>query len=508
LKITSFEDFKAKAQPKTRLPIVCEISNDFETPVALYSHFLKEKYHFLFESLQGGEKWGRYSFIGLDPSLILSGRTLSPPETPIWTQKSHRSLRSPGQNKSVPVDTHSLLLGEGQDPLQVLKAELGRYRSVKTDELSRFGGGAVGFVSYECVRFFETKIPSLQNTLKIPDLCFFVPQILLITDNFNQSLKIVYDARIDNIKDVKKEYERGVQKIKKIIQKIKKPFQSVASKKTKFIPKWKESLGQKAYQEAVEKIREYIVAGDITQTVLSNRFETKGSVPSFEVYRALRRINPSPYLFHFQFGDDVLVGASPETMVRLEKGEMTLRPIAGTRPRGKTEKEDHELEKELLADPKERAEHVMLVDLGRNDLGRVAEKGSVKVDELMTVERYSHVMHIVSNVRAKLEKGKDMFDVLRATFPAGTLSGSPKVRAMQIIEEIEPVRRGPYGGCIGYFDFSGNMDMAITIRSVFFHKGKIYIQAGAGIVADSEPEKEYQEVCNKARAMMKAVELC
>jgi anthranilate synthase component 1 len=289
-----------------------------------------------------------------------------------------------------------------------------------------------------------------------------------------------------------------------------------AEKKPKKIKlSWKASLSEKEHAKIVEKTREYIFAGDITQAVLSIRFQAelsknapKNKIDPLRLYRSVRQVNPSPYMFILKFGDKSLVGASPETMVRLEEGEMTLRPIAGTRPRGKNQAEDRALEKELLADEKERAEHIMLVDLGRNDLGRVAEAGTVHPDELMTVERYSHVMHIVSNVRAKLAAGKDAFDLLRATFPAGTLSGSPKIRAMGIIEELEPVRRGFYGGCVGYFGFSGNMDMAITIRSAFLERGKITVQSGGGIVADSVPAAEYQEVMNKSKAMRKAIELC
>lgn len=494
MKFLSLGEFKKKVLLKEgqgRVPLIYELSNDFQTPVALYARFQKEKFRFLLESVQGGEKWGRYSFIGLFPSVVIKSRG------------DQVTILENGKKKSSSLSTLKCC-----DALEVVKNILDRYPLATSTDGTRFLGGAVGFVSYDMVRFFEKLPQQAKDDRYLPDLCFMIPQILLIADNLEQTLRIVYDARISDQKSISTEYKKGVSLIKSVVKTLKKPLKEIRQNQKKISFKWKESFGEKDFKKSVEKVREYIAAGDITQTVLSNRFEVKASLSSFSVYRALRHINPSPYLFHFQFDEGALVGASPETMVRLDQGKMTLRPIAGTRPRGISEEDDKKLEKELLADPKERAEHVMLVDLGRNDLGRVAVGGTVYVDELMTIERYSHVMHIVSNVRAQLKKGKDMFDVLRATFPAGTLSGSPKVRAMQIIEELEPVRRGPYGGCVGYFDFSGNMDMAITIRSAFFHKGKIYIQSGAGIVSDSDPEKEYQEVCSKARAMMKAVELC
>lgn len=460
---------------------------DLDTPVSLYRTFAQEKYSFLLESVEKGEKWGRYSFIGLYPSVIFSS-----------TGKNVAIIE--GRRKSC-------ILSD--DPLAELKKVLNRYRFVAPEgsDLPRFAGGAVGFVSYDMVRFFERLPNRTKDDRQVPDLCFVVPQILLVADSLEQTLTFIYDARIQNRSSVKKEYERGGRMIRSVSKALRHPLEEKRPVKARVSLKWKESLGREAYKKSVERTREYIMAGDITQTVLSNRFEVQGKADPFSIYRALRRLNPSPYLFHFKYDGGTLVGASPETMVRLEDGEMVLRPIAGTRPRGKADEEDKKLEKELLADPKERAEHVMLVDLGRNDLGRVAEKGTVSVDELMGIERYSHVMHIVSNVRAKLAPGRDAFDVLRATFPAGTLSGSPKVRAMEIIEELEPIRRGPYGGCVGYFSFSGNMDMAITIRSIFFQNGRMYIQSGAGIVVDSDPEKEYQEVCNKARATMEAIKL-
>jgi anthranilate synthase component 1 len=444
-----------------------------ETPLSIYKAFEKEKYRFLLESVERGEKWGRYSFIGLHPSSVFKASA---------------------------------------DRLGDLEAILDRYRFVDVPGLSklpRFPGGAVGLVGYDAVRSFE-KIPDLERKgLELPDLYFIVPQILLVADTFEQSLKIIYDARMDKASSAKTQYNEGLKLIRKVISTIqsRKPEKANRVKKKPSKPlSWKQSLTRSQHAKGVEKIREYIAAGDITQAVYAIRFQAKQKLDDLELYRVLRRINPSPYMFHLKFDDMALVGASPETMVRLEEGEMTLRPIAGTRRRGADDAEDTSLAKELLADEKERAEHIMLVDLGRNDLGRVAEAGSVKVDELMKVEKYSHVMHIVSNVRARLTKDRNAFDVLRATFPAGTLSGSPKIRAMQIIEELEPVRRSFYGGAVGYIGFSGNMEMAITIRSALIQDGVVTVQAGGGIVADSVADLEYKEIVNKSKAIMQAVE--
>lgn len=468
MRVASFEEFKKFAKPGCRIPLVATIPLDLDTPLAVYKAFEKEKYRFLLESVERGEKWGRYSFIGLYPSTVFKGSA---------------------------------------DRLDELKNLVHSHRFVSVPGLPLFPGGAVGIVSYDAVRSFE-RLPDLKREgVDLPDLYFMVPQILLVSDSFGQSLKIVYDARIDSKSSVKTEYEKGFRLIKKVAAQIaaRKPERS--AKPIKASPRWMQSLTREEHARGVDRIKEYVMAGDVTQTVYAIRFQSKLKMNDLALYRALRRLNPSPYMFHLHFDGTALVGASPETMVRLENGEMILRPIAGTRRRGRDAAEDSALEKELLADQKERAEHIMLVDLGRNDLGRVAEAGSVKVDELMKVERYSHVMHIVSNVRAKLAKGKDAFDLLKATFPAGTLSGSPKIRAMQIIEELEPVRRSFYGGCVGYFGFNGNMEMAITIRSALLKDGVATVQSGGGIVADSKAEDEYQEVINKSKAVMRAIEM-
>lgn len=484
MKLTSFENFRASAQPGVRLPVVGELVNDLDTPVGLYRRFAHHPFSFLLESVEGGEKWGRYSFIGLFPSVL---------------------FRSTGQKVEIREGKNRSVF-RSEDPLGELRKILMRYRYQGGDKLPRFSGGAVGIVSYDTVRFFEKMPDMIKRKTDFPDLYFVIPELLLVTDTLEQKLFLIADARIDEERSIKREYERAVQ----LIQKTAKVLVSKQEKKEVRArpPRWKASLSELEFKKKVERVKEYVLAGDVTQTVLSIRFESRLKTDPLSLYRVLRRINPSPYMFLLNFEETALVGASPETMVRLEGGEMVLRPIAGTRRRGKNDAEDRAMEKELLNDPKERAEHIMLVDLGRNDLGRVAEAGSVLVDELMTIERYSHVMHIVSNVRARLAPGKDAFDLLRASFPAGTLTGSPKIRAMEIIEELEPVRRGFYGGCVGYLGFSGNMDMAITIRSALLQKGKIALQAGAGIVADSVPELEYKECLNKARALIQAVEKC
>ncbi|HSA58707.1 MAG TPA: chorismate-binding protein [bacterium] len=473
MRIASFEEFRKRARPGCRVPLAGEMPLDLDTPLAVYKAFESEKYRFLLESVERGEKWGRYSFIGLYPSVVFKAAA---------------------------------------SRLDELKKILHQYRFVPVPGMPIFPGGAVGIVGYDSVRSFE-RLPDLKHPgLDLPDLYFIVPQILLVADTFEQSLKIVYDARIDSKASVKKEYEKGVRLIRRTAAAIasRKPERRPAKRSASKPPRWTQSLSKEEHARGVSRIREYIMAGDVTQTVFAIRFQSEMRIDDLALYRALRRINPSPYMFHLKFDGTSLVGASPETMVRLEDGQMTLRPIAGTRQRGRDDAEDLALEKELLADEKERAEHIMLVDLGRNDLGRVAEAGSVQVDELMKVERYSHVMHIVSNVRARLQKGKDAFDLLKATFPAGTLSGSPKIRAMEIIEELEPVRRSFYGGCVGYFSFSGNMEMAITIRSALLKDVDgvhvVTVQAGGGIVADSVPETEYKEIQNKAKAVMKAIE--
>jgi anthranilate synthase component 1 len=404
------------------------------------------------------------------------------------------------------------------DPLEALRDVLSAYRPVPDAGLPRFYGGGVGFMGYDVVRFFERMPDRKKPGLDIPDVFFMITDTLVIFDNVTHTMKVVSNAHVNGT-PVKAAYDEAVAKIDAIVRKLKKAGKTSASsiesweaaggrrKKTRKSGILRSNFTQRQYEQAVLKAKEYIKAGDIFQVVPSQRFETKISAEPFEIYRALRLINPSPYMYFLRCGDTGVVGASPEVMVRLEGERIDLRPIAGTRKRGATEEEDRVLEQELLADPKERAEHIMLVDLGRNDVGRVSQAGSVGVTELMVIERYSHVMHIVSNVRGKLAAGRDAYDVIRACFPAGTVSGAPKIRAMEIIDELEPSRRGPYAGAVGYFGFSGNMDTCITIRTLVIKDGTAYIQAGGGVVADSVPALEYQETVNKAKAMMRAVEM-
>jgi anthranilate synthase component 1 len=366
----------------------------------------------------------------------------------------------------------------------------------------------VGYLGYDVARFFERLPDTTLDDLDLPDACFLFTDTLLIFDNLRQRITVVSNAHVKDPSPggLEGAYEEAVRSIEAIVGELRKPV-PVRPPAPPAPPRGapRSTLTRESFEAAVRRCKEYVRAGDIIQAVLSRRLEIPTSADPFDIYRALRIINPSPYMYYLRLGDLRLVGSSPEVLVRLEEGRIDLRPIAGTRPRGRDEAEDRRLEQELLADPKERAEHIMLVDLGRNDVGRVAEVGSVEVNELMVTERYSHVMHIVSNVRARLQPERDAFDLLRACFPAGTVTGAPKIRAMEIIEELEPVKRGPYAGAVGYFSFSGNMDTCITIRTILCRPGRAYIQAGAGIVADSDPAREYQETASKAEAMLSAV---
>ncbi len=483
----SLEGFIDRAKQGNLIPIFREIMADMETPVSAFKSIDKGGPAFLLESIEGGEKWGRYSLLGVEPKVTFKSKG-----DEIEIIANGKKSKTKG------------------DPISVLRETLSRYKPVITDELPRFYGGAVGYIGYDMVRFFEDLPDKAVSDIDIYDAFFVITETILIFDNLEHKIKIVANAVIeegDNPADV---YKRATKKIDGLVKRLKTPPSAYRAKKVAGKAGNKEvisNFSQEKFVEGVLKAKEYIQAGDVIQVVLSQRFETRLDVEPFNIYRALRVINPSPYMFYLRLDGIELIGSSPEILVRVEGKDIDVRPIAGTRPRGKDDTEDKRLEEELLKDPKEIAEHIMLVDLGRNDVGRVAETGSVSVNELMVVEKYSHVMHIVSNVRGQLRKNKDSFDALRACFPAGTLTGAPKVRAMEIIEEIEPVKRGAYGGSVGYFGFSGNMDMAITIRTLVVKDGKIYIQAGAGIVADSDPEKEYQETINKAKAMLKAVEM-
>jgi len=482
--LPDLREFKKKAQQGNLIPVYCELCADTETPVSAFMKLNTSRNCFLLESVEGGEKWARYSFIGLSPSLIFISRG-----TDITLKKGRSITRMYSSN-----------------PMLVLRKIMQTYRPVPTEGLPRFFGGAVGYVAYDMVRFFERLPDTTRDDLKWPDAYFMITDTLLIFDNIRHNVKVVANVHLDDTqKPLEKAYAQAVASIKKTIALLNKPLRSTVRRETQKRSTVSSNTSRDIFRAMVSKARNYIKAGDIIQVVLSQRFSTRLHTSPFELYRALRIVNPSPYMYFMQLGDVAIVGSSPEVLVRLEHDEIVVRPIAGTRPRGTDDREDAALEQELRNDPKERAEHIMLVDLGRNDVGRVAEIGTVRVDDLMTVERYSHVMHLVSNVRGTLKKGCDAFDVFMACFPAGTVSGAPKIRAMEIIEELERHRRGPYAGAVGYFSFSGNMDFCITIRTMLVKNKNIYIQAGAGIVLDSDPDREYQETVNKARGMLKAI---
>jgi anthranilate synthase component I len=483
----SFEEFANMAQRGNLIPVYREILADVETPVSVLMKLQEKDHVYLLESVEGGEKWGRYSFLGTDAGVIFQVRG----KEVIITEKGRVAKRA-----------------HNGDPMQYLRDLLGRYQPVSVPGLPRFYGGAVGYLGYDMVRYFE-KLPGGQNDdLDLDEAVFVISDSLMIFDNIRHTIKVVACAFTEDAESLEESYAVSCRKIEDLIKTLSMPAihqekDSVDAGDVSFAS----NMTKEQYEAVVEKAKDYIRNGDAIQVVLSQRFQTECQSNPVDLYRALRFINPSPYLFFLKVDDATLIGSSPEVMVRLEEQTMELRPIAGTRKRGNTEQEDRQLSDELLSDEKERAEHVMLVDLGRNDLGRVADTGSVQVNQYMVVEKYSHVMHLVSNVRAQLLRGKDAFDVLAATFPAGTLTGAPKIRAMEIIDELEQVKRGTYGGAVGYFSFSGNMDFCITIRTMLLKDGQIYIQAGAGIVYDSVPEKEHQESLNKARAMLQAVRL-
>lgn len=480
----SRDEFIRLAKTSNLIPVYREILADTETPISVFRKMGTVPHSFLLESVEGGEKWARYSFMGIDPIFTFKSRGC------------HTIIQSGNGSEEQTVD----------DPLRFLETRLAAYRPAQLDGLPRFFGGAVGYIGYEMVSFFEPIPDALPDGPGVPDTWFMVPRIVLIFDNLKQSMKVVVNAEVAPGADPVACYNEAADRIEALMGQLRQPVAAVnRPRKRSPLGPIQGKIPRGEFESMVSKAKEYIRQGEIIQVVLSQGFETDTAAEPFDVYRALRRINPSPYLFYLQFDGVSLLGSSPEVMVRVEGSRVTLRPIAGTRPRGKTEAEDSRLEAELLADPKERAEHVMLVDLARNDVGRVAEYGSVKLSELMIVEHYSHVMHIVSNVEGVLKKGVNGFDVLRASFPAGTVSGAPKVRAMEIIHELEPCRRGPYAGAVGYFSFDGNMDLAITIRTIVMKGTKASIQAGAGIVADSVPSTEYEETVHKAQALFEAI---
>ncbi|MFA5515130.1 MAG: anthranilate synthase component I [Desulfuromonadales bacterium] len=480
------DDFCLLAKKGNLIPVYREILADMETPVSAFRKIDNDGTAFLLESIEGGEKWARYSFLGSGPGKIFRCRGAQ-----FEIIEGERILRS----------------GTTSDPIAELKSFLAPYRPVEVEGLPRFFGGAVGFLGYDMVRFIERLPDANPREIGTYDACFLLTEKLLIFDNRRQKIKAVCNIHLQPGEDPREAWERGVAEVDSMISRLRNPLPPPVAREFPPAEPLTPNFTPEAFCRAVDRCKEYVRAGDVIQVVLSQRFAGPLAADPFDIYRALRTVNPSPYMFFLRFGETMVVGASPEVLVRKE-GEMAeVRPIAGTRPRGKSSAEDAALEEELLADPKEVAEHIMLVDLGRNDLGRVCRTSSVEVSEFKIIERYSHVMHIVSNVRGRLDPDKDGFDVFRAAFPAGTLSGAPKIRAMEIIDELEPCRREVYGGAVGYFSFSGNMDMAIAIRTLVIQGDRIFLQAGAGIVADSDPETEYQETLNKARGVMQALQM-
>ena len=484
------DEFCRIAEQSNVVPVCLEILADTETPVSLMKKIYNEKDPaFLFESMEGGERWGRYSFLGASARSHI--RVFSD-----CVEVSDQSVS--GQKTSKRIDHNN-------KPLDVLREYMDQYRPAVVDGLPRFWGGMVGYLTYEMVSFIE-KIPNNMPTEK-PLAHFIIPDELLIFDNIFNTLFLVAITFPEDPGDASACYKRAEERLKSMLQKINKPLPDIGEHSIDVNLKLTPDFDKEIFRKNVAKTKQYIKDGDIIQAVISQPFTCDVPPDLLELYRAQRYINPSPYLFFLNLNGTALVGSSPETMVRLENRIATIRPIAGTRRRGKTEQEDRALADELLRDEKERAEHLMLVDLGRNDLGRVAETGTVQVTDLMIVERYSHVMHLVSNINCDLQDDCDAWDLLAASFPTGTLSGAPKVRAMEIIADLEKRPRGTYGGAVGYVSFDGNLDMAITIRTACAENGKLTVQAGAGIVADSDPELERQETVNKAMALQKALEL-
>jgi len=487
----TLDEFLKFATQGNLIPVTRRILADLETPLSAYRKISGAGESFLFESVEGGEHIGRYSFVGCNPRAI---------------------IRQDGQQVQVIENgrvTESAMVGKDvKDGLEVIERVMKKYRAVAVPGLPRFTGGAVGFIGYEFIHDVEPVVPRPQHDeLKTPVMYFLVADQLLIFDRVQQTITILVNAILEDAENPTEAYENATGEIDRLVSLLEQPSEHTAVGVARDIPavEFTSNQTQEKFYANVEASKKYINAGDIIQVVGSQRFSAPVTASPLDIYRAVRNINPSPYLFLLELDGFALVGASPELHVRCEEGKVEIRPIAGTRRRGKNETEDAALEKELLADPKERAEHVMLVDLARNDIGRVCDFGSVQVKDLMFIERYSHVMHIVSQVEGKISAGKTNYDLMRATFPAGTVSGAPKIRAMQIISELEQTTRGTYAGCVGYFSFNGNTDTCITIRTALIKDGKAYVQAGGGWVNDSTPDGEYQETINKSMAMRKAI---
>ncbi|MCH8063348.1 MAG: anthranilate synthase component I [Chloroflexi bacterium] len=455
------------------VPIVREINADLETPVSAYLKVARPPYSFLLESVEGGEHIARYSFIGTEPESVIK--------------------TGPGQEYGA------------TDPLVPIERQLSQYKLADAPQLGRFNGGAVGYLSYEAVNYFEELPSPEEDVLGVPEAVFMMTTTFLVFDHLRHTIQVVSHAHLNG--DVERAYVDAVRRIEDIVGRLQDPVKlPVSSSGIKKGSAMTPNMPPEKHRDMVESVRRYIVAGDVIQTVVAQRLARPTPAHPFQIYRALRAINPSPYMYYLDLDGFQIVGASPEMLVQVENGKLAYHPIAGTRPRGKTTEEDEALEQELRTDEKERAEHIMLLDLGRNDIGRVSKPGTVEVTQLMDIERYSHVMHLVSHVTGKLQDGYTNFDALRACFPAGTVSGAPKIRAMEIIAELEPDKRGPYAGAVGYFDFAGNMDTAITIRTLVVKDGVAYAQAGGGIVYDSQPDAEFDETLFKASALLRAID--
>lgn len=479
------QDFQAlAADGYTTIPIMREVLADLDTPLSVYLKLANGPYSYLFESVQGGEKWGRYSIVGLP---------------------CRRVVRISKNTVSIFVDDKLQEEKEVADPLAWIEEFQQSFKVPELDGLPRFTGGLVGYFGYETIRYIEPKLAKVDkpDVLEMPDILLMVSEEVVVIDNLSGKLYIVVNANPSD----GAAYSKTQARIDQLVTQLSSATPMHVNDRSRKVEEtdFVSGFTREGYEKAVEKIKEYIVAGDVMQVVVSQRLSIPFHARPLDLYRALRSLNPSPYMYYMDLGDSHVVGSSPEILVRYEDGQVTVRPIAGTRPRGKDEQADIELEKDLLADPKEVAEHLMLIDLGRNDVGRIAKTGSVELTEKMTVERYSHVMHIVSNVVGDIKDNMTAMDVLRATFPAGTVSGAPKIRAMEIIDELEPVKRGVYSGAVGYIGWSGNMDTAIAIRTAVIKNKTLHIQAGAGIVYDSVPRNEWDETMNKGRAIFRAV---
>ena len=497
----TLEEFLKLADQGNLIPVTARILADIETPLSAYRKIRGQGESFLFESVEGGEHLGRYSFVGCNPRAVIK-QTGSKIEV-IQDGKVVEKFAIPAPGKE-PCENCV------KDGLEVVERVMKKYRAVTLPGLPRFTGGAVGFIGYEFIHDVEPVVPRpTHDELGTPTMYFIVADQLLVFDRVAQTITVLVNAAIDEAASPTEAYETAVEEIERLLSLLEQPSEHHPVSVPAEVPSLPFASNQPKdkFLANVQASKKFITAGDIIQVVGSQRFSVETKASPVDVYRAARSVNPSPYMFLLELDGFSLVGASPEIHVRCEDNKVEIRPIAGTRRRGKTPDEDVALEKELLADPKERAEHVMLVDLARNDIGRVCDFGSVQVKDLMIIERYSHVMHIVSSVEGKLSADKTNYDLMRATFPAGTVSGAPKIRAMQIISEFEGTTRGPYGGCVGYFSFNGNLDTCITIRTALLKDGKAYVQAGGGWVNDSEPEAEFQETVNKSKAMLKAVAL-